>query len=681
MATSPDHFEAMAQAPAPQAGKPSITADPAFPWIVALWFAALLGIGSLIVPLALLERVVLAAGLASVLPMAAPPLGFTAQALVALIGTAFGALLGLTLAKRLARPKHKQIGPSTDTARKPLDPSQDIGEYDIDNHDAFPLPSGRRRALAVTEEEGPSDYLNVAPLPGASEEPHDADAPAMEEEYALVEEIQEVDESVEPEAATPRQEFVADTSPRDEPVQELEQDTGEAQEPLDLDSDLELIDGEPASQQVETVQDERQDFIAAGHSARPVIEVDYRKAVEAHATAGEPLSFSPPSMARRDEGDNNSDSMIDTPIDHAHERQFAPENKFGEESEDSVSDKQIFEASSHPVDDVDNEHFLSDAHENPSSPCATDGAEEAEVQSDGLVQLVQRLGSTLEKHREWSAEKAANKNVTAPLAIELAERTGDGESNAEVAEAPVPDEFDTAAAEEAAQAMAAYFGNSAKGQEAQSEPLAFEPETGPQNAPETLEVAESSARPGFGISSGQNHEGSRQRYGALTGIAAAMGEEENEDEEIAELAASFKLPLTSESEPEPTPRPAFDQPPPSTAASTEEADEESDTDDEAREHTSTDLADVAHINPFRRDADEYVRIDEPEPEEGSAEPAVLFPNQASRTATAPASRAFDPPPAQGSAAPTQRAERPKPSNDDNERALREALMNLQRMGK
>ena len=60
---------------------------------------------------------------------------------------------------------------------------------------------------------------------------------------------------------------------------------------------------------------------------------------------------------------------------------------------------------------------------------------------------------------------------------------------------------------------------------------------------------------------------------------------------------------------------------------------------------------------------------------------MLFPNQTSRTATAPASRAFDPPPAQGSAAPTQRAERPKPSNDDNERALREALMNLQRMGK
>jgi hypothetical protein len=46
----------------------------------------------------------------------------------------------------------------------------------------------------------------------------------------------------------------------------------------------------------------------------------------------------------------------------------------------------------------------------------------------------------------------------------------------------------------------------------------------------------------------------------------------------------------------------------------------------------------------------------------------------------PAARAFDPPGGQARV-PAARADRPRPSNDDNERALREALLNLQRMSK
>lgn len=72
-----------------------------FPVIVALWFAALLGIGSFVVPPALLERLVGATGLPALLPAAAPPLGFTARAMVALTMTGIGALAGLLLALRL----------------------------------------------------------------------------------------------------------------------------------------------------------------------------------------------------------------------------------------------------------------------------------------------------------------------------------------------------------------------------------------------------------------------------------------------------------------------------------------------------------------------------------------------------------------------------------------------------
>ena len=58
-----------------EAARLPVSLHPAFPAIVALWFAALLGIGSLVLPAALLDRVVSATSLASLLPAASPPLG------------------------------------------------------------------------------------------------------------------------------------------------------------------------------------------------------------------------------------------------------------------------------------------------------------------------------------------------------------------------------------------------------------------------------------------------------------------------------------------------------------------------------------------------------------------------------------------------------------------------------
>jgi hypothetical protein len=75
---------------------------PLFPAIVALWFAALLGVGSFGLSLTLLERIVLAASLDSLLPAAAPPLGITAQLLLAAALGAIGAAIGWALARRIA---------------------------------------------------------------------------------------------------------------------------------------------------------------------------------------------------------------------------------------------------------------------------------------------------------------------------------------------------------------------------------------------------------------------------------------------------------------------------------------------------------------------------------------------------------------------------------------------------
>jgi hypothetical protein len=82
--------------------KAPISAHPAFPAIVALWFAALLGLGSLVLPVALIERLVTFTHISSIVSAAQPPLGFTARAAIALAASITGALVGLWLARKVA---------------------------------------------------------------------------------------------------------------------------------------------------------------------------------------------------------------------------------------------------------------------------------------------------------------------------------------------------------------------------------------------------------------------------------------------------------------------------------------------------------------------------------------------------------------------------------------------------
>ena len=83
----------------PGKSKP-ISSHPLFPAVVALWFGALLGLGSLAIRPTLLEAVVLKTGLDLIIPAAAPPLGITARILIAL----FMASLGPWLARPTRRP-------------------------------------------------------------------------------------------------------------------------------------------------------------------------------------------------------------------------------------------------------------------------------------------------------------------------------------------------------------------------------------------------------------------------------------------------------------------------------------------------------------------------------------------------------------------------------------------------
>lgn len=89
----------------PARGAPPITWHPLFPAVVAVWFGALFGLGALAVHASLLESLVLASGIDSLVPAAAPPLGVTARILIALALAVLGGIIGAVIGTLLARSK------------------------------------------------------------------------------------------------------------------------------------------------------------------------------------------------------------------------------------------------------------------------------------------------------------------------------------------------------------------------------------------------------------------------------------------------------------------------------------------------------------------------------------------------------------------------------------------------
>ncbi|WP_336985446.1 hypothetical protein [Altererythrobacter aquiaggeris] len=177
------------------AGKKPVSSHRLFPAIVALWFAALFGVGSLVLPTPLIERVAVASGLAGMVAAAQPPLGVTAKLLIALVGSGFGIVLGIFIARKIAASQRSLSGvkspPSvraTDRhpdapARRPISApdelgdelGHELGEQPGEDRGASRPPAavveparlpGRRRALSLNNEESRSEYLDVAPLPG-----------------------------------------------------------------------------------------------------------------------------------------------------------------------------------------------------------------------------------------------------------------------------------------------------------------------------------------------------------------------------------------------------------------------------------------------------------------------------------------------------------------------------------
>ncbi len=168
-----------------------ISSNPLFPAVVALWFGALFGLGSLAVRPALLEQLVLNSHIDLVIPAAAPPLGLTARILLALVMAGLGVVLGIILTRRLNRPteeQHERKRGARDLqgqaprlrprdahpdapARRPISAHEELG-LDDDARQLQTPPMGpgmlanRRRALAIVEQEQQFVPQDLAPLPG-----------------------------------------------------------------------------------------------------------------------------------------------------------------------------------------------------------------------------------------------------------------------------------------------------------------------------------------------------------------------------------------------------------------------------------------------------------------------------------------------------------------------------------
>lgn len=131
--------------------------------MVALWFGALFGLGSLAVRASLLESLVLSMSLDVLLPAAAPPLGMKSRLILALLLAAIGVAVGAILARRIARPK-----PVETTRRRSVGTRAAARQAREDAAAEADQAPTRRRPLTI-EEDAPSGFdYDAAPLPGST---------------------------------------------------------------------------------------------------------------------------------------------------------------------------------------------------------------------------------------------------------------------------------------------------------------------------------------------------------------------------------------------------------------------------------------------------------------------------------------------------------------------------------
>lgn len=162
--------------------KAPISTHPAFPAIAAAWFGSLLGIGSLLVPVALFEHAAAMSSLTALIPAAEAPLGSTARLIIAAALAVIGSLAGLQFARHLAAsqaaPRESQRKRAQVLKNKvPISALDELGAASFDQPVEVGLPALSAQPEAQIPDQDYSAPLQTGCEP-ASEEKAEVEAPA-----------------------------------------------------------------------------------------------------------------------------------------------------------------------------------------------------------------------------------------------------------------------------------------------------------------------------------------------------------------------------------------------------------------------------------------------------------------------------------------------------------------------
>ncbi len=634
-----------------------ISAHPYFPVVVALWFAALLGIGSLVLPVALFETAVTATGISSLISAAQPPLGATARIAIAVFAAAGGAIAGLLIARRVSAaqandtPERDVFGRSSDAdhasmgAKKPISAHEELGDAGLDEPVADHAPSegsysGKRRALAVTDDSGPSEYLEAAPLPGGQ---------AMVDQFDddTVEDAAEDITSAEPEENAEPPLDLAQLTNTDHVEDHL--DKGASASVVD---EFETLDAQP----LDEAETNEPPYDALQAAQNPLAEL--REELGTMTDQSNPPKFNSPQFNAQESAPAEDMPQAYNPL--AGRR--TPSHPNGEFAAPMETVDEFNAATNFMREDsagsLTQDEVAPPAPEQAAQPAIADVATETNddlrtkpLKDLGMVELVERFALAMQAKTEAKAQAAAEErhHEAAPLVFQR--------SNMAASAAPfVPSE-----PEDAGNAVAQFFASEAAEEPAAATVAQAELVTAPQEIT-TKPVIPVSMQP------------------------VGLDETENEDEadDMPSLSLSIRS-VTPSFIPSPSPSPR--------EVVRNESDDAAEQGDDADSGAYSSL--LAMKSPFAS-GEEFVRVEDDEHFDGPPEPEVVFPGAERRaapavdgptrdpametvadTAEVPAARPFDAPSESPANGPAKQPVAANPG--DTERALREALEKLQRM--
>lgn len=679
--------------------KPPISRHPLFPATVALWFGALFGLGSMALRPSLIESAMLAAHIDTLVPAIAPPLGMTTRILLALVMAGIGGLIGAKFAHHVAQPKsaapqRKRRTSTVSSLAEGQEESRPGSEASCaidadreargdDGHSYSPV---RRRALAIEQQTERRDFDERAPLPGGAPQIFNVSESGLER---LEEPTQFNAESTEgrAETALDLSSYEFDDSAGEAPsagndVAEPEEAAEEPYTPAFSSPEHRRFDA-PEALDIEPASDEQAELPAPPPVGRPFAE---------------PSSYTAPEPAQSFEPTPVEPEMPDEP-----RASFVPPAEFANpwltQGDASADDAGTFGGNEEPMETQDDQASDWNAREQHWR----DGEPPAPTEREAEIETVPvPTGTAAERIASADLSELSHVELLERLALSLERRRQGAVPQSDLPPAETDDSFEPGPAipqpYSPETAPASTFGEAPEPEpwadrqepdyedaEGETEPSGFDDQSREPTAPPPAEIP-AALRP-IGIDDEDVEDSFPglviQRHLAMPPDAPAAAREDD-----AGVDAPAHVDASSAEQAGDTGNPSA-------------GDDPEDSDDENRvlEEGYSSLLNLRRTPQENgQQKQQFVRIDEPEPQDAAIEPVVIFPGHkpahddafdppfaASAETRAddtpiPTERPFDAPKAaaaQGLAVKAASANSPNP--EETEKALRAALATLQKM--